>query len=378
MKISYITTFDALNIHNWSGLGYSISKMLENQGTEIDYIGNLHTSLSSILKLKQMVYSSLMGKKFNANREPLIARKLAKQIKTKLSSDTDIIFSLSTIPVSLLQTHKPKVIYTDATFAGMLNFYDNFSNLCKETIKHGNYIEQKALESSSLIIYSSDWAAKTAIDYYNINPDKIKVVPFGANIETKIKPDDINNIIKARSSSTLNLLFIGVDWIRKGGDLAVRIANELNNIGIKTILHIVGIRKLPSTNMPNFILNHGYISKSTEEGKKRINELLATSHFLLVPSIAEAYGLVFCEANSFGLPSISTNVGGITTIIKDDINGKTFSLDADVSEWSKYIAKVFTDTPRYNELCLSSFREFELRLNWDVAGRTIMNLIKEI
>jgi glycosyltransferase involved in cell wall biosynthesis len=277
-----------------------------------------------------------------------------------------------------LKTKKPKVFYTDATFAGMLGFYDSFSNLCGETIKHGNYLEQKALESSNLAIYSSEWAAKTAIDNYYVNPNKIKVVPFGANIDCNRKIDDIKNIIDNRSANNLNLLFLGVDWYRKGGDFAVKISKELNNLGLKTTLHIAGIRKLPFDNLPDYIVNHGFISKSSEEGKNKINDLFSKSHFLLVPSIAEAYGLVFCEANSFGLPSLSTNVGGIPTIIKDDINGKKFSINSDVSEWCNYISNSFIDKEKYNSMCMSSFGEYENRLNWSVAGKTIIKLLNEI
>lgn len=378
MKISYVTTYDALDIHNWSGLGYSIAKMLENQNADIDYIGNLQTQLNLSLKLKQRAYRRFSKKKFDISREPFIAKQYAKQVQMKLNSTSDIVFSPGSIPIALLETKKPKVFYTDATFAGMLGFYDSFSNLCSETIKHGNYLEKVALETSDLIIYSSDWAAKTAIDNYSIDPNKIKVVPFGANMICKRNLNDIKEIINNRSSDTLNLLFMGVDWIRKGGDFAVNITKELNNLGIKTILHIVGIKKLPFENIPNFIVNHGYISKNSKEGVNKIEQLFINSHFLVLPSLADCTPIVYPEANSYALPCISTNVGGIPTIIRDDINGKMFSLKSDITEWSNYILNLFADKAKYKALCMSSFGEYENRLNWNVAGKTIMNLMKEL
>jgi glycosyltransferase involved in cell wall biosynthesis len=378
MRISYVTTYDATNIQNWSGLGHSIAKMLENQNAEIEYIGNLHTHFEVYYKLKQDVYKLFSNKPFLLNKEPFIAKQYADQVRNKLTNNTDIIFSPGTLPIAFLNTKKPKVFYTDATFAGMIGFYEGYSNLCKETIRHGNYLEQKALESSQLAIYSSDWAARTAIDNYDVNPNKVKVVPFGANIVHSKDLNAIKHIINCRTKNTLNLLFIGVEWIRKGGDLAVKIAKELNARGLKTTLHIVGIRKLPLDHIPDFVINHGFISKSTIEGTNKINELLEKCHFLLVPSIAEAYGLVFCEANAFGLPNISSNVGGISTIIKDDVNGKMFSLNSNVNEWVDYISCTFTNKARYDSFCLSSFNEYKERLNWEVAGKTIMKFIKEL
>ena len=273
MKISYVTTYDALDIHNWSGLGYSIGKMLVDQNAEIDYIGNLQTQVNLTLKLKRRAYQLFSKKGFDISREPIIAKQYAKQVQMRLNTNSDVVFSPGSIPIALLETKKPKVFYTDATFAGMLGFYDSFSNLCSETIKHGNYLEKVALETSNLIIYSSDWAAKTAIDNYSIEPNKIKVVPFGANMVSKRSLNDIKDIINNRSSQTLNLLFIGVDWIRKGGDLAVNITKELNNLGIRTILHVVGIKKLPCENVPNFIVNHGFISKNSKGGIEKIEQL---------------------------------------------------------------------------------------------------------
>lgn len=378
MRISYVTTYDALDIHNWSGLGYSIAKMLKEQNADIDYIGNLKTQVNFLLKVKRRAYLNFSHKTFDIRREPFIAKQYAEQVQTKMNSNTDIVFSPGSVPIALLNSNKPKVFYTDATFAGMLGFYDSFSNLCSETIKHGNYLEKRALETSKLVIYSSDWAAKTAIDNYHVSPDKIKVVPFGANIDCKRNLNDIKDIVNNRSINTLNLLFIGVDWIRKGGDLAVNITKKLNDLGIKTTLHIVGIGRLPFENIPGFIVNHGYISKSSQEGTYKIEQLFINSHFLLLPSKADCTPVVYSEANSYGLPCISSDVGGIPTIIRDDINGKKISLKSDLTEWSNYISGIFSDKAKYNALCLSSFGEYENRLNWNVAGKTIMNFMKEM
>ena len=127
-----------------------------------------------------------------------------------------------------------------------------------------------------------------------------------------------------------------------------------------------------------FCKSIGFISKSTQEGKKKLNKLFEESHFLIVPSEAEAYGLVFCEANSFGVPAISRKLGGITTIIKDNINGITFEKNENKNEYINYIYHLMNNYDKYKKLCLSSFNEFKTRLNWDTAGEKVKELIEEV
>jgi glycosyltransferase involved in cell wall biosynthesis len=377
MKISYITKYDALDIHKLSGTGTYIAKALLNQGVELDYIGNLRTYLNFELIYKKIFYR-LTGKNFSLEREPLVVKHYARQVTASLKSNTDIIFSPSSIPIALLESNKPKVIYTDATFAGMIGFFKGFSNFCEETIRNGNILEKQSLESAAMIFYTSDWAAKTAIENYNINPAKIKIVPRGANIICNRNLLSIKEIVSERSTDICNLLFIGIDWERKDGLKAVHIAEKLNALGIKTNLHIIGPEKLPLKTVPRFVYNHGYISKSSIEGQKKIDKILSNAHFLLLPTIADCAPIVFSEANSFGVPCLSTNIGGIAGIIKDDINGKLFSLEASADQYAAYIELFFLDKLKYAGLAYSSFNEYEKRLNWNVSGKSIMKHIREL
>lgn len=60
-------------------------------------------------------------------------------------------------------------------------------------------------------------------------------------------------------------------------------------------------------------------------------------------------------------------MGGVTTVIKDGINGQKFDIDASVDAYGEYIIKTFLDEKQYKALCLSSFSEYQTRLNWDVG-----------
>ncbi len=158
--------------------------------------------------------------------------------------------------------------------------------------------------------------------------------------------------------------------------MALEVSKYLNEIGVQTELHIVGYT--PEFTVPNFVKVHGYVSKESEEGKHKINTLLKESHFLILPSIADCTPVVFSEANSFGVPCISTNVGGIGSIIKNDINGQLFQLGAAPNKYGDYIKKVFGNDEKYKELAFSSFNYYLKYLNWDKVGAKLKNYLEEI
>lgn len=379
LKIAYVSIYDSTDIHNWSGLGYYIAKSLENNVGDLEYIGNLKTRKFLDYELKKIINKIFFNKSFLSEVTPKVVKCYAEEINKRINEKKyDLIFCPGTIPIAMLNTDIPIVFWTDACQPGLVDFYDSKNKISEESFKHGIEIEKLALDNSSLVIYSSDWAASIARNYHKMDPLKVKVVPFGANVEHNNTRQDILNFIENRSKNVCKLLFVGVDWKRKGGDIALKTAEGLNKLGQITELTIVGCEPIVEKPLPDFVKSLGFISKSTEDGKKKLNKLFEESHFLIVPSQAEAYGLVFCEANSFGVPALATNVGGIPTIIKNDINGRTFPLDADINEYVEYIFNLMNNPNEYKKLALTSFNEFKSRLNWDIAGQTVKKMIDDL
>jgi glycosyltransferase involved in cell wall biosynthesis len=367
-----------MDIHNWSGTEYFIAQSLLNQGQNLEYIAGLTDEINMWVRFKSKVLSS--NKKYLIRRSPEAERGYARQIISRLSPKTDIVFSPSTEPIAYLDVNKPKVFYADATMASIVGYYSWYSNLSRITLKESFLSEKRALETSALALYSSDWAAQSAINDYNINPEKVKVIPFGANIENTLPLCDIKRLIGKRGDKVCKLLFLAVDWERKGGPIVLDTVKYLNEtMKLPTTLDIVGIEHVPSDNLPDYVRVHGRISKAhLVEGITKIEQFIAESHFLFVPSRAEAYGLVFCEAMAFGVPCISTRTGGIPTIVKNGENGYLLDLNAGHEEYANLIYKAFSDKETYYTMALDAFNHYEARLNWDVAGKTIIKYLKDL
>ncbi len=73
-------------------------------------------------------------------------------------------------------------------------------------------------------------------------------------------------MVRHRPDERCRLLFVGVDWYRKGGDRAVEAARILNEGGLPTELHVVG--SAPDRRARPTLLGavHGYVDKRTDAG----------------------------------------------------------------------------------------------------------------
>jgi glycosyltransferase involved in cell wall biosynthesis len=374
VKIAYVTHYDVSDTHAWSGLASYILETLIEAGFQLEVIANLADRFQLFFKSKKFLYTKILSKPYLRDREPQVANFYAKQVEHALkATNVDVIFSPETKAIAYLQTDKPIVFWTDATFAGMVNFYPDFTNLCAETLTKGNRIEQAALSNCRLAIYASEWAARTAKANYNVDPNKIQVVPFGANHNYSYNLPDIQSWVTSKTTNVCKLLFVGVEWERKGGDDAVCVAEALNKQGLKTELHIVGCK--PPVQVPSYARIYGYLSKKNVEERNILDQLFKESHFLILPSKVEAYGIVFAEASSYGLPSLATNVGGISTAIVNGLNGQVFDPNVFIHECTDYILEMISSKEKYYELSVSTFLEYKKRLNWRTAGESIATLL---
>jgi glycosyltransferase involved in cell wall biosynthesis len=168
------------------------------------------------------------------------------------------------------------------------------------------------------------------------------------------------------------LLFLGVDWERKGGQIAVETARLLNLRGLKTQLIVAGC-SVPGEKH-DFVTELGFISKRTEEGRSKIAELLRTSNFLIFPTRAECAGIVLSEASAFGLPIITTDTGGIGTYVCQEMNGIRLPLTADAEVYADHILRIFRDQSTYSAMAFAGWNEYSRRLNWQSAVSSLLSL----
>lgn len=379
MRVGYLTTYDSADVRNWSGLGYFIRRGLEQAGCRVLPVGPLTRPSSLAIQAKRTLHRFAPVGTYIPERDPRVGRAYAAQAEAILrSADVDLVFSPGTIPIAYITISQPLVFWTDATFAAMRGFYPGFFNLSKTTIQAGQRMEQLALDRADLALYSSEWAAASAREDYGANPAKVKVVPFGANLEDEPAPDAITRFIETRPADRCRLLFMGVEWERKGGDVAVEVVRELNQSGLPTTMSVIGCDPAVPADLRHCVDVIGFVDKGTAAGSRQIESELERAHFLILPSQADCSPLVLCEANAYGVPSVTTDVGGIPTIVRDGVNGIILEGGAPPASFAEAILERLSPRESYRRLALASYAEYRSRLNWAASGQRVAHLLEKL
>jgi glycosyltransferase involved in cell wall biosynthesis len=177
----------------------------------------------------------------------------------------------------------------------------------------------------------------------------------------------------------MRLLFMGIDWRRKGGDVAVAVTREINRRGIAARLTIVGCQPELAAEEMAFCEILGRLDKSVPGELERMRSLYLESDFFIMPSRGESAGIVYCEAMGSGCPSLATQTGGIASMVRDNVTGRVVEWGANtVSELADYAIKLWNDPAAYRELCQSCCRTFEWEFRWEVGWRKLGRIMEEV
>ena len=300
--------------------------------------------------------------------QPNEAKQFVARIEAQLAkTPCDVIVApVASKELYYLNLNTPVIYLSDVTFRLYETLYP--LDLTPETREFLEQTEVKAIASSRHQVYSSDWAAQSAIHDYHANPDRVHVVPFGANIDTVPAETALQ---QRPAPNPCRLLFIGKDWQRKGGFIAYDAFLALLEEGLDVELTMLG--SVPPKDQPIQHPNLSiipYLDKNIPKQRRQFEQLLLQSHFLLFPTRADCSPIAICEANAYGLPVVAAQVGGIPSLITAGQNGYSLPLEATGADYARLIADVVASPEHYHGLSQRARQEYDQRLNWDAwAGR---------
>jgi glycosyltransferase involved in cell wall biosynthesis len=373
-KILYLTRLDPSNYKSWSGTTYFIYKALKNNFT-VTTVGPLSNRIRYFFIIKKYFYS-LFKIKFDIDRPMLVAKDFAKQIHLNLKlNHYDAIITSEPYLVTFLETKIPIYIYTDFAFSTYYSNYFFDKKIHNSTIKEGNYCEKIALKKSKKIILTSKYAINEASKYYKIKKKFFSKIPFGANL---IRIPDILTFKKRllkKNFEVCNLISVGVHWNRKGMDKACRLVDKINLRGQKAKLYIIGAKPTWSTKIsPNVILID-FLKKDSIKDQNFFNDLMYNSHFHILFSESEAFGIANVEASAYGLYNITHDTGGIEGAVTNKLNGFRFSKNKSIDLIADHIMNIFSNKKKFLENSMKIRNFYEKNLSWDSISLKLKKII---
>lgn len=307
---------------------------------------------------------------FLPSREGIIARRYGRIINQELKKiGPDAVVAVGAAhKVAYIDPKWPLVYMADAMFGTIVHYYAKYLNLNDRAVRTGNLLQRELIARANVIMLTSDWAARSAAEEYELPMSRFDVVPMGANL------DSDPAYAPPRTDGPIRLLFVGYDWKRKGGDIVFAVWQELRRRTGGAELHIVGCLPAEAKGRAGVHL-HGTLKKDHAEQGGRLNDLYRECSFLFMPSRQEAFGIVYCEAAAFGRPSVAAATGGVPAVVRDGETGIVLPLDAAVDEYVERIMAVWGDPETYRRMCQAARDSYRKNLNWNAWGDAFSALV---
>lgn len=375
ISIGYVTRADATDPRSWSGTIYHMAKAFEAGGARIDHIGPLKVDALRFDKWKNQLRRRLGFQTLKPLRSWRAARVFAQQISDHLAQvRPDILYSpAGSVVTAALETDLPVAYSSDATLHLIRNYYARYAGLTAESLTELEEMEQAAISRADLLIYPTDWAASSAISHYGADAEKVHVVPYGANLSAP----DRQSALSQRPPGPVQLLFVGVEWERKGGDIAIAALHALNARGIDAEMTVIGC--VPPERVARDRLKIiPFLDKNDPDQRRTLSGHYLSSDLFLLPTRQECYGIVFCEAAAHGVPSITTATGGVPGVVREGITGHLLPADADGAAYADAIEAALAAPGGLDALRVRARDDYEARLNWESWATQSLSLMQDV
>jgi len=426
-----VTLEDPTDPKSWSGIPYSLLTALQNRIPRVTVVAGpqlrpRRTPLTAALRfaLGSQRYPLWMTDASLHHYADVVQQAIARH-------QPDAVLSISSQCLVHLETATPLFMFNDAPWPVFKHAYSPWESSPLPTPQFARQ-ECDASQRCQAVFTGSDWAADEARKIYSIAPGRIHATSLGANWVPAHSTESLLEIAAQRTAvlerahsakaipsadlasapitaaalitrlaapassaraqnlvgpeeamhhpaaaaDSLQLLFLGKDWQRKGGPLAVEVATQLHQRGHSVLLNIVGCTPTIPAESAHVVALHGVLNLDNPSHRARLENLFLDSHFLLVPTQAECYGIAFVESQAFAVPPISRNIHALPSIVLDGITGLLLPHDAPASAYADRIEAFIVNPSAYLKMATAARARYESNLSWQHTADKIISGIR--
>jgi glycosyltransferase involved in cell wall biosynthesis len=201
--------------------------------------------------------------------------------------------------------HTPHFLYTDHTH--LVN--STYPGERQTPMASAEWIglERSMYQNARLNFTMSAHVSRSLVEQYGCPPSRVRCVYAGGNM---VRPN-LEHLGLERFARK-NILFVGVDWERKGGPALLQAFREVRRSHPTATLTIVGCA--PKVSLPGcHVVGHLPFAE--------VAKFYYAATVFCLPTTVEPFGIVFLEAFAHGLPIVATNIGAIPDFVEHGRSG---------------------------------------------------------
>jgi glycosyltransferase involved in cell wall biosynthesis len=299
--------------NTWSGSGLFLLGAMDRTGILDRAVG---------IKVPPIQNSILLARNFNRNRsvwrahyyfDPAYRRALTQAAK-RVSPTSAFLLQIGhmfSLPDAFPQ--KKCISYHDGNLSQLLKSGFGLEGISRQRVDQALRYEEQAAGQMTAIFTFSEYLRQSFISDYHVPAERVFNVGGGINLS------DIPRANPDKDYTAPRILFIGIDFARKGGPQLIEAFRIVRNALPTAELHIVGPAKLD--NLPAGILFHGRLSKADPNQKYKLESLFRNSTLFVLPSLYEPFGIAPLEAMLYQLPCLVTDAWALRETVTPGYNG---------------------------------------------------------
>lgn len=215
---------------------------------------------------------------------------------------------------------------------------------------------------------------------FQLPEDKIRILPNGVDIEQLSVDGDVSDFrLRYAAPDQSIICFVGRLVREKGVDTLIEAAPAVLSRHPEVKFVIAGngpyedaLRRMTwDRGLYEKVQFAGYVDKQTR------NKLYKASDIAVFPSFYEPFGIVALEAMAARVPVVVSDVGGLSEIVVDGIDGYKVP-PGNAGALADGILSLLDNPSMASRMCQKAFYKVQEAYNWDMIASATIKVYKEI
>ena len=228
-------------------------------------------------------------------------------------------------------------------------------------------IERESFEAADAVIAISHRVRELLESKYGVPREKIYVIHNGLLMEH----EDYVPTVKIKPNGGAVALYMGRLTLHKGPDIFLRAAEVAirHNTNMRFVVAGSGemdrqlLYQAAAVGLGRYVFFAGFVRGSERKA------LLRAADMLVMPSVAEPFGLIALEAAAEGVPTIISKQSGVRDVLKNSLAADFW----DVEMLAQHMLAVAAYKPLHDTLAREGSREAQ-QSTWDVSAQRCIAL----